>query len=354
MTLRSIFINVSLIPKFAMKCIYYFRGSSTVSNKMFVNKNPRCITNQEYPCKKDKIPQNITVVLPAYNGEVSIGSAILLTKLYADNVVVVDDGSVDRTAEIAKKAGATVIIHETNKGKGAALHAGIQAAAELGANIIVTMDSEGQHDPEDIPRLVAPIAQGNADVVNGSRYFTDLSKKVSVYHRVGQTILDKFSNTNSGIRITDPQSGFLAFSASSKDTFQFDAQELEKESDLFANVEKLGLRIKEVEIGVSHHFEDPIKSPVKYILGVLKTVVKDIEINKPLYFYSVPGFALATCGLYMGFKFLEAFLLGIEKLYFGPTFLMVFLAVAGAYLTIRGIVMHSLAEVTGQTEAAPN
>jgi glycosyltransferase involved in cell wall biosynthesis len=294
------------------------------------------------------------VVLPAYNGEVSIGSAILLSRLYANNVVVVDDGSVDRTAEIAKKAGASVIVHEINKGKCAALETGIQAAAELGADIIVIMDSEGQHDPEDIPRLIAPIAQGHADIVNGSRYLNDLGKKVSIYRRAGQTILDRFTSINPGLKITDTQNGFLAFTSSAKDVFRFSAEEQEIESIMFLNAEKSGFRIKEVEIGVSHHFEDPIKNPVKYILGVLKTVVNDIEINKPLYFYSVPGFALATCGIYMGFKFLEAFLLGIEKLYFGPTFLMVFLALAGAYMTIRGIVMHSLAEVSGQTETVPN
>ena len=325
-----------------------------MSNKVPVDRNSRCLASQEYPCRKGKNPQNVTAVLPAYNGEAHIGSAVLLTKLYADNVVVVDDGSTDRTSEIAKKAGATLIVHEVSKGKSIALKSGVQAASKLGASIIVTMDSDGQHDPENIPRLIAPIAQGKADVVNGSRYFNDTNKKASVYHRVGQTILDKFSNASQGLRITDPQSGFIAFSASASSAFQFDAQSLEAEYDKFANLEKSGFRVKEVEIGVFHHYEDSIKSPVKYILELLRTVVDDIEINKPLYFYSVPGFALATCALYMGFRFLEAFLLGIENLHFGPTFLMVFLALAGAYMTVRGIVMHSLEEVTGQTETASN
>jgi len=324
-----------------------------MSNELLMGKSAACIAKkEEHPCKRGKVPQNITVVLPAYNEEVSIGSVILLTRLYADNVVVVDDGSSDRTGEVAKKAGATVLVHKVNKGKGTALETGFQAAAELGADIIVSMDSDGQHDPEDIPRLVAPIAQGHVDIVNGSRYLNDLGKKVSIYRRVGQTILDRFTNMNSGLRITDPESGFLAFSASAKDIFRFNVQNLGIESDIFTNAEKTGLRIKEVEIGVSHHFEDPVRNPIKYILGVLETVVKDIEVNRPLYFYSVPGFALVTCALYMGFRFLEALFFGIESLHFGPAFLMVFLALAGAYMTIRGIVIHSLAEVTGQTETA--
>jgi hypothetical protein len=81
-------------------------------------------------------------------------------------------------------------------------------------------------------------------------------------------------------------------------------------------------------------------------------VVEDIEANRPLYFYSVPGFALATCGFYMGFKFLEAFFLGSTSLNFGHTFLMVFLALVGAYMTLRGIIEHSMAGATRQIESA--
>src|SRR5690606_41701486 len=85
---------------------------------------------------------------------ISIGSIVLLTRFYADNVIVVDDGSSDRTAEVARKAGAEVIVHEVNQGKGVALKTGFTAAASLGADVIVTMDSDGQHNPADIPKLV--------------------------------------------------------------------------------------------------------------------------------------------------------------------------------------------------------
>src|SRR5690554_1475413 len=124
------------------------------------------------PGIRSATPQNISVVLPAFNEEVSIGSIVLLTKHYCDNVIVVDDGSSDRTAAIARTAGAHVVVHETNKGKGAALKTGFAAAADLGADIIVTMDSDGQHNPSDIPKLVTPIMDGTADMVNGSRYLS--------------------------------------------------------------------------------------------------------------------------------------------------------------------------------------
>lgn len=321
-----------------------------INNQLFMGKSTQSTVRKENRCAKGRVLQNVTVVLPAYNEEVSIGSLVLLIRLYADNVFVVDDCSSDRTAEIAKNAGADVIVHTSNKGKGTALETGFKAAVDLGADIIVTMDSGGQHNPADIPRLVAPIIKGSADMVNGNPYLYSLSKNTSIYRRVGQTILDRFTNMDSGFMIRDSQSCFRAFAVSKTGILRFNVQGMSVESKTPAEEGKSGIRIKEVEIGAFHDFEGSVRDPIKYILGALKTIVKDIEVNKPLYLYAVPGFALATCGFYMGLKFLEAFLLGIEGLHSWSVFLMVFLAVAGICMTMRGIVIYSLAEVTTQTE----
>ncbi len=299
-------------------------------------------------CTISRASKNVTVVLSAYNEETSIGSIVLLTRLYADRVILVDDASSDQTAEIAKKAGAEVMINKTSRGKGASLETGFEAAVHLGADVIVTMDSRGRHNPEDIPRLIDPIITGGADVVNGTRYLNKMSKNTPVYRRVGQTILGRFANKKSD-KIRDSQVTFRAFTASKKDII-FDARDLPTEDEMLINADKSGLRIKEIEIGTHYTFEDPIQAPVKYVRGVLRTVVRDIEANKPLYFYAVPGFALATCGFCMGVKFLEVLVLGIESLHFWYVIIMIFLSVAGVYMTVKGIVLHSLAEVV-QTEA---
>ncbi len=96
----------------------------------------------------------ITAILPAYNEEISIGSVILRARQHADRVIVIDDGSSDATAEVARLAGAEVICHPENRGKGAALKTGFKAA--IGADVIVTMDADGQHDPAEIPNLWFP------------------------------------------------------------------------------------------------------------------------------------------------------------------------------------------------------
>lgn len=321
-----------------------------MSNQSLVGNGIKSTINKRNKCTVGKASKNVTVVLSTYNEETSIGSITLLSKLYADRVIVVDDVSSDQTAEIAKKAGAEVIINKINRGKGASLETGFKAAVHLGADIIVTMDSRGHHNPDDIPKLIDPIITGCADVVNGTRYLNSMDRNTPVYRRVGQTILGKIANKKSD-KIRDSQITFRALAASTKDVIQFNAQDQIIENEMFGDAGKSSLRIKEVEIGTHHYnFEDPVKAPVKYILGVLRTVFRDVEANKPLYFYAVPGFALATCGFYMGLKFLEALVLGIESLHFWSVLLMVFLSIGGVYMTVRGIVMHSLVEMV-QTEA---
>ena len=321
-----------------------------MKNEWFMDKSAQCISKkEENPCKRGTAPQNITVVLPAYNEEVSIGSIVLLTRFYADKVIVVDDGSSDRTAEVARKAGAEVIIHEVNTGKGGALKTGF-AVAE-GADIIVTMDSDGQHNPADIPKLVAPILKGEADMVNGSRYLNGLGRNTPIYRRIGQTILDRFTNLNSGLKITDSQSGFRAFAASTKDIFRFSAQGMAIESEMLADAGKSGLRITEIEIGVRYDVGCSAVNPIKHGFGVLVMVLKDIEFNRPLYYLTVPGLSLGVGGLYMGAHFLQTFAMG-GGLLFGPTMLMVLFIVVGSFMALTGILLHSISALMRDARVA--
>jgi glycosyltransferase involved in cell wall biosynthesis len=301
-------------------------------------------------CVKSTVPQNVTVILPAFNEEISIGSVVLLTKYYADSVIVVDDGSSDRTAEIARKAGAEVIVHEVNKGKGAALKTGFEAANDMGADIIVTMDSDGQHNPAEIPKLVDPIIKGEADMVNGSRYLNGLGKNTPSYRRVGQTILDGATKLNSGLQVTDSQSGFRAFSASMKDIFRFKAKGMAIESEMLADAGKYGLRIAEVEIGVRYDVDCSTEHPIKHGIGVLLTVLKDLEFNKPLYYLTVPGAVLGIGGLIMGAYFVQNFTMG-KSLNFGPTMLMILCIIVGSFMVLTGIMLHSISAILREAKA---
>lgn len=280
--------------------------------------------------------------MPAYNEEVAIGSMVLRTKQFADRVIVIDDGSLDHTAEVAELAGAEVLRHPKNMGKGAALKTGFELLNSPDA--VVTMDTDGQHNPADIPRLVEPILNGEADMVNGSRYINGNRKDTPLYRRLGQVILDKATNLDSGLSVTDSQSGFRAFSPDIRDVFRFGANGLAIESEMLADAANAGLRIKEVEIGVRYDVNCSTEHPVAHGVRVLVKVLHDMEFRRPLYYFTVPGIVMSAIGIGMGLEFLRIFFHG-GSLQYGPTLLMVLLTLVGSFMALTGIILHTLSRL---------
>ncbi len=291
----------------------------------------------------------ITAILPAFNEEVSIGSIILHTRQHADHVIVVDDGSADRTAEVARLAGAEVIRHPRNLGKGAALKTGFNVASKNGTNVIVTLDADGQHDPEEIPKLVAPILNGEADMVNGSRYMNGNGRNTPIYRRIGQNVLDKATNLNSGLHITDTQSGFRAFSANILPAFRFRDCGFGIESEMLADAAKAGIRVKEMRIGVRYDVDCSTENPVSHGVKVFVKVLQDMELNRPLFYFTMPGTLIAMTGIGMGLNFLQRFYHG-EGLSFGPTLLMIMLTLIGTFMVFTGIILHSISRLIEESK----
>jgi len=120
--------------------------------------------------------QEIIAVIPCYNEEKHIGGVVRRVSRFVDRVVVVDDGSSDHTANVAEAAGAVVISHGVNRGKGVAMNTAFQWAKYNGVRAIVLLDGDGQHNPDEIPLVLAPVLQGEADVVVGSRFLGAASR----------------------------------------------------------------------------------------------------------------------------------------------------------------------------------
>jgi len=145
--------------------------------------------------------------MPAYNEEAYIAKTIVGARRHADAVLVVDDGSKDDTVPIAEALGAIVVRHKTNKGYGGALQTIFATARDLGAEELVIIDSDGQHSPGDIPRLLAELRQGN-DVVIGSRFVEGSAGEIPAYRKVGMKVLDTATTlAGNNLAITDSQSG---------------------------------------------------------------------------------------------------------------------------------------------------
>lgn len=219
----------------------------------------------------------IVAIIPAYNEEEELANVIAKTFKYVDKVIVVDDGSADKTAELAIEAGAEVISHSTNLGKGEALKSGFKAIED--DSIIVTIDGDGQHNPDEIPVLIKPIIEDGADLVNGSRYINGPEENTPAYRRVGQKVLDIATNISAGINVTDSQSGFRAFSSKSRNVFRFKDTGFGIESEMLVDAAEAGLKIVEVPITVRYDVDGSTKDPVTHGFGVLFHIAKDKVIR---------------------------------------------------------------------------
>ena len=288
----------------------------------------------------------VTAILPAYNEELCISGIILGSKKYVDRVIVVDDGSTDNTAEIAALAGAKVIRHSSNKGKGAALKTGFKAART--SEVIVTLDSDGQHNPKEISKLIAPIINGEADIVNGSRYISGNKKDTPFYRRIGQSILDKVTNLGSGLNVTDSQSGFRAFARYTIPAFRFNCIDFGIESEMLTDAANAGLRIKEVEIGVRYDVDGSTKNPINHGMGVLIQIIDDLQFQRPLFYFTLPGAIITLAGIILGLMFFGDYLARSSDNIassLAPSILAIMMTLAGGFLALTGILLDSMSKM---------
>jgi glycosyltransferase involved in cell wall biosynthesis len=184
----------------------------------------------------------VWIVIPAYNEERNIGRVI--DSLRAEgwrNLLVVDDGSSDRTAEIARRKGAEVLVHPKNLGLGAALRSGFRRALELGADAVVTFDADGQHDAKDVRKLVE--ALGEADAVIGVRK----SLGIPLHKKFGNFALNVLTFMLTGI-YTDSQSGSRALSRRALQKLVIKGNRYEVSSEIILRVSQMGLKWKEVPV----------------------------------------------------------------------------------------------------------
>ena len=245
------------------------------------------------------------IIIPAYNEELTIGSVVILSRKYGD-VLVIDDGSIDRTYEVSKEAGAIVIRHSINKGKGAALKTAFEYALSKEYEIIVTMDADGQHDPDEIPLLIDPIVKDKADIVIGSRYLkSETKRKIPIYRRFGLWILNKSTEVAANVRV-DSQSGFRAMNRKVLESLSIRSSDYSIESDMTVAVTENGFRIVEVPINVRYDVpKKHKKNPLSHGLSVFAGVIGLIGYKRPLLLFgtlSLIFFALSVIFAYWGLK----------------------------------------------------
>ncbi|MCX9082803.1 MAG: glycosyltransferase family 2 protein [Candidatus Methanoperedens sp.] len=289
----------------------------------------------------------ITAILPAYNKEVHIGTLVLQTKKHVDNVLVIDDGSSDRTGEMAKLAGAKVIRHTRKMGKGAALKSGFEYVGRNGAKVIVTMDFDSEYNPDYIPTLINPILKGEADVVNGSWQVKHSGKKLHFSQFKGKYSIDNVLNSNPRLSTTDMQSGIQAFARHTLTAFKFKSNGNTNGNDMLNDAANAGLRVKEIEIGVKQSVDCTTQNDRKHVLKTLVRMLEDIELCRPLYYLTIPGMVCTIIGMGLGLDILKDFFIG-ETLRFWPMLFMIVLTLLGIFMAFTGIILHSVSRLINE------
>jgi len=236
----------------------------------------------------------VLVCIPAFNEAKKIVEIINKSEKYADGVIVYDDGSTDDTYELARTAGATVIKSHKNTGYGTAIRALFQAAREQNADIMITLDSDGQHNPDHIPRLIEPIRTQNFDIVIGSRFLSkDDKEKVPRYRSLGIKTITKLTQSASYSGLTDSQSGFRAYNKNALTKINLFEDGMAVSTEILLRAREKNLLATEVPITINYETDDTsTHNPITHGVGVLYSVLQYISLQHPLAFYGLPGIAL--------------------------------------------------------------
>jgi len=281
--------------------------------------------------------------IQAYNEESHIEDLVNSAKKHVDSVIVCDDGSTDNTASIAKKAGAIMISHTTNQGYGAAIISLFDYARKNNAEIMITLDGDGQHDPEQIPLLLNTITQHNVDVVIGSR-FLNQSTDAPGYRQRGIKIITSAANYGADLKVSDSQSGFRAYSKNAIDAIHPTEEGMSVSTEILLKISNKGLSLAEVPITISYDGDTSEHNPVSHGISVLANTIKYVSIKHPLKFYGIPGIALIVAGIILGSVFLDAYL-HQQSVFYGSLLGSVVLFLLGAILSVTAIILFSMANL---------
>ena len=271
--------------------------------------------------------------IPAFNEEKNIAGIIQKLSEIVDTVIVCNDGSTDNTGKIAEKMGAIVINHQRNMGYGVAIKSLFLKARELDSEVLITLDSDGQHRIEDVMPIVEPIIKNQADLVIGSRFLVGNQENIPKYRKVGIKMITKLANTSLEENVTDSQSGFRAYSRKILSEISPTEQGMGVSNEILMKASKMGFKITEVPIVVSYEGDTSTQHPISHGASVTFSTLKFISIEHPLKFYGIPGLIFLAIGLIFTIMTIQGFtetrqillstaVIGVGTIIFGTVLLM--------------------------------
>ena len=292
----------------------------------------------------------ILVCIPAYNAESTIFKAVKQCQKFADLVLVINDGSSDNTASLAKDAGADVVNHKQNRGYGSAITTGLTEGLKRNAKITITFDADLQHDENDIPKLVKPIIDNTADIVIGSR-FLENNDDVKNYRKFGIKVITMLVNSFMNNHISDAESGLRAYGADSLKELvpilETNGMGMSSEILLKSSVCKL----KIFEIPRKEMYPTGIKTssqnPLKHGLSVVFTIIKLIIENKPLKAFGIPSIIFFIISIISAISVID-FYNSAGRLPLGLTIFTVLSLSTAFFFTSAAMILYVLSRIANR------
>lgn len=267
-------------------------------------------------------------LVPALDEEEHIAMVVLKASKYMDKVIVCDDGSKDLTGAIAERMGAVVIRHDSNLGKGVAISDLFKAAQNMDADVAVSIDADGQHDPDEIPNLIAPVQSGEADVVIGSR---EIGDSMPDHRKAGNRLLTGMTNVASGGKVKDSQSGYRAYSRKALRIVKVAEHGIGVDSQILVDAFNKGLKVVEVPVKVSYGENTSTYGPTRHGLYVVVTLMRTVTERSPLLYLGVPSLVLVAAGILFG--------VDLSSLYASTHYFSVPLALLALGLLFVGLIL---------------
>ena len=286
----------------------------------------------------------ITVGIPAYNEEKNIASIIVKLKKIVDVVIVCNDGSTDSTSEIAQNLGAVVINHTKNLGYGAGINSIFHKAKEIGSEILITFDADGQHRIEDIDKVIKPISDGQSDIVIGSRFLDDSEKEIPNYRKVGIKVITKITNTSIKKQLTDSQSGFRAYSKKVLGQLSPSESGMGVSTEILIKASSKNFRISEVPIKILYEGKTSTHNPIAHGSSVIISTIKYTSIERPLTFYGIPSVVFLFIGIIFSYMAIQYYV-EIGRLSTNLTIVGVSAVLIGLVLLITATLLFSLVSI---------
>ena len=286
---------------------------------------------------------DVTVGIPAYNEEKNIASIIVKLKKFSSNIIICNDGSTDSTGLIAKELGAIVINHQKNQGYGAAIKSIFLKSKEIGTKVLVTLDADGQHDVNEIDKLLKPITDDKCDIVIGSRFLSE-TENVPSYRKLGINVITKLTNASIKKNLTDSQSGFRAYNKKVIEQVQLSDSGMGVSTEILIKASSKEFRIAEVPITISYGGDTSTHNPVTHGTSVIFSTIKYTSIEHPLKFYGIPSVILLIIGAVLTYFAIEYYV-ELGRLNTNLTLVSAGVVLVGIVLLITAILLYSLVSV---------